>query len=293
MTSKAEFDAFIEAAWNDHAEHAEQVATRLQASLALLADAERIAPYARLVTHVFGEHLARWEDGVSVLEAIMHSPGWQGSEADQATLARYRATLLYGAGQSEVLAGLSRDDQIVVLATVATAFLGQGQVRRAIETYQAALTEADSAPVSDAAVQRALAIGGNNLACGLEEKSVRDAFEDDGMVTAAEAGLRYWSLCGTWLNQERAEYRLASSLLKAGRYADAVAHAQACLAICAANDATPFEQFFGFALLAAVHRAQDDAPGFTVAREQARAWYAQIKPEHQADCSATLAELDD
>ena len=60
------------------------------------------------------------------------------------------------------------------------------------------------------------AVAGNNLAATLEEKPDRDAFETEGMLTAAQGGLHHWKLAGGWMEEERAEYRLARSLLQAG-----------------------------------------------------------------------------
>ncbi len=57
------FDAFIEAAWNDHGDRPAEVADRLEASTGIVATADQIAPYARLATHVLGEHLGEWERG--------------------------------------------------------------------------------------------------------------------------------------------------------------------------------------------------------------------------------------
>ena len=64
------FDAFIESAWNDHGDRPAEVADRIAASTGLVATADRIAPYARLATHVFGEHLGEWERGVRLLERL-------------------------------------------------------------------------------------------------------------------------------------------------------------------------------------------------------------------------------
>ena len=62
------------------------------------------------------------------------------------------------------------------------------------------------------------------------------------MIVAAEAALRYWKQAGTWLEEERAEYRLAKSLLIAGRAVDAVASARRCLAVCERHEAPAFER---------------------------------------------------
>ena len=70
--------------------------------------------------------------------------------------------------------------------------------------------------------------------------------------------MRYWRLAGTWLEEERAEYRLTRSLLQAGNHEGAVEHAHRCIDVCAANEAPPFERFFGYVVLAiAQSRAGD------------------------------------
>lgn len=292
MISKSDFDAFIETAWTDHVDQTERVAERLQQSLGWLDESERIAPYARLVTHVFGEHLARWDDGVALLDALRGCSGWRGSDADEGAVRRGVAVLQYSAGKPGQLDDLSTEDQIAVLATASTAILGRGDYHRAITTFQLAEQRVDASLPVGAAAFRTLAIGGNNLAAGLEEKAERDTFESQGMVAAAEAGLKYWTLAGSWLQQERAEYRLTRSLLKAGRSQEAIEHAQACLALCAANDAAPFEHFFGFAVLAIAQRTHGDASAFEAARAQAREFYTRVPAEEQAWCADDLAQLE-
>ena len=53
-------DSFIEEAWKDHADHPETVAARLAGAVPVLRSPAHIAPFAAIVTHVYGEHLARW-----------------------------------------------------------------------------------------------------------------------------------------------------------------------------------------------------------------------------------------
>ena len=61
------------------------------------------------------------------------------------------------------------------------------------------------------------------------------------MIVAAEGGLKYWKLAGTWLEEERAEYRLARSLLQAGRPHAAIASATRCIDVCTSNAAPAIE----------------------------------------------------
>jgi hypothetical protein len=293
MVSKTDFDGFIETAWNDHAAQAEAVAERLHQSLALIEAPERIAPYARLVTHVFGEHLARWNDGITLLESMRQCSGWRDAAADQDLLKRYIAALHYAAGNPAALAGLAAEERVTALAIATAALMGQNDYAGAISTFEQAVQLVDPAWTATSPSFRALAVGGNSLACGLEEKPDRDEVQSQGMVSAAAAALKYWTVAGTWLEQERAEYRLCNSLLKAGRSAEAITHAQQCLAICAANGAAPFEQFFGYAALAMAQRANHDTALFLASRAQALHFYAQVPADEQVSCATDLAALED
>ena len=140
-------------------------------------------------------------------------------------------------------------------------------------------------------VGSALAVGGNNLAATLEEKQDRDDAETKGMLAAAQGGLTFWKQAGTWLEEERAEYRLTRSLLEADDAAAALQSARRCIAVCSANDAPAFEQFFGYAALALAQRAAKDDIGFEASRQQARRLYDLVAPEQKRWCESDLDEL--
>ncbi len=112
------------------------------------------------------------------------------------------------------------------------------------------------------------------------------------MIAAAEGGLKYWKIAGAWLEEERAEYRLARTLLQAGRPAAALACAERCVAVCESNAAPAFEQFFGYALLAVTRRDAGDAHGFGIARQRALDHFAQVQPEEKRWCSKELGEIE-
>ena len=287
------FATFIETAWTDHADHADEVATRLASSLELLQSSADIPPFARIVTHVYGEHLARWSAGVELLESLRGRSPWDNSEDAAGAVRRGVAVLRYAGGLGESLAQLSPPDRIAVLATASSALVGQRDFKRAIAAYEEALRlGAEGLPAGSPAL-RALAIGGNNLAAGLEEKTDRDALDTKGMVAAAEGGLKYWRLAGTWIEEERAEYRLARSLLQAGNPAGAVSHAQRCAEVCTANNASPFERFFGYAVLAIAHKRNADEPAFARSREEALRFLGEVAPDEKQWCESDRKELGD
>jgi len=285
------FDAFLETAWNDHGDRPQEVADRLAASLDVVEHPDHVAPFARLVTHVFGEHLGQWRAGIDLLESLRGLPAFDGSAAAAGAVTRSAAALRHAGGDPAALDALSPEDRVAALAIAAAAFSGRGELKRAIAAYAESLHLAGAGFPPGSPALRALAIGGNNLAAVLEDKKDRDAAETAGMVAAAEGGLKYWKLAGTWLEEERALHRLARSLLQAGEAARAVQSAQECLDVCRRNDAPAFERFFGCAVLALAHRAAGAAAAFAAARDRALDLYAQVPENERPWCASDLAEL--
>ena len=285
-----EFEQFIRTAWADHGDHPDDVAERLALSLDRVEFAVHVAPFAGIVTHVFGEHLARFDDGVELLESMRRLPACHGQPEAVGVLSRGVAALRYASGEERALDVLAPQDRISVLANASGAILGRLEFVRAIAAYDEALQLA-SKYRPEARAQRSLAVAGNNLASGLEAKAERSAAETAGMLRAAEGALEYWALAGTWLETERAEFRLTRSLLQAGQAAAAVEHARRCIAICAANDAPPLERFFGEAVLAIAQRGAGDQPAFMAARKRALALFAQVPDDEQQWCAPELKEL--
>jgi hypothetical protein len=132
-------------------------------------------------------------------------------------------------------------------------------------------------------------VAGNNLAAALEELPARSEPLTLGMLRAAEVGLRYWQRAGTWLETERAEYRLARSRLAAGDATGALAAAERCAALCVAAQAPDFERVFAQAVLAQSRRAVGDRAGFEAARDEALRLDAGLAED---DRRWTAADLD-
>ena len=291
MAPGMSFEPFIESAWEDHAERPEQVAERLAASQHLIEAPAQIGAYARLVAHVYGEHLGRWQRGVEVIDTLRRVRAYDASSAVEGPLGRAAAALRYAGGDAAALDGLGRDDRIAVLAQAASAWAGRLAFTQALAAYATAVELAEPGLDAISPALRALAAGGNNLAAALEEMSDRDDAQASGMVFAAEQALRYWKLAGTWLEEERAEFRLARSLLAAGRAGEAVAAATRCAALCRAHDAPALEHVFAQATLARAHRAAGDQPAFLAARAAAHRHADPMTPEDARACDDELRGL--
>ncbi len=284
-------DKFLETAWNDHADRPQEVADRLAGALHLMDTSDHIPPFTRLLTHVYGEHLGQWRRGIELLDAVRALPAFDGSIAVAGALARNRATLLYCDGDPAALGPLSPGDRVAVLAAAAAALAGRTDFGRALAAYTEALDLAKAGLPAGSPAIRALAVGGNNIAAALEEKNDRSAEETEGMICAAEGGLAYWKLAGTWLEEERAEYRLARSLLEAGRPQPARESAVRCVRICADNDAPALEQFFAQAVLASAERAAGEGAASAATRARAMALFEQLPEDEKPWARSTLRDL--
>jgi hypothetical protein len=199
--------------------------------------------------------------------------------------------LRHARGDAGALTGLGDEERIAALATASSAFVGRGEFGRAVAAYDDAVALSQAGLSHESPAHRALAIGGNNLAAGLEEKSDRNPTETRAMVAAAEHALTHWKIAGTWLEEERAEYRLSQSLLQAGEGHAAAAAAARCVDVCERNNAPPFERFFAHAALAVASRAARESVAYEDARREARAIHDQLPVEEQPWCAADLARL--
>ena len=284
------FDQLIENAWNEHGDHPRDVADRLAVSVPMIAAAEQVAPFARLVTHVYGEHLGECDRGIALLESLRQLPSFVDTPAVGGVVKRSVATLRYVGGNTAAVSPLPVDDQVAALAAASSALASHGEFKRALDAYAQAIRQAGELRRGSPAF-RALAIGGNNLSASLEEKPRRDAEETAGMVAAAQSGLAFWRMAGTWLEEERAHYRLARSLLAAAKPAEAVYSASECVRVCDANDAPAFERFFAVAVLARACRESGRADEYKKFRVDALDWFDRVPEDEREWCEADLAEL--
>lgn len=284
---------FVADGWRDHGDQAEAVAARIAESLHLVAAPADVAPFVRLLTHVYGEHLGEWQRGVELLESIQRSPACDGTALALGPIERGIAMLRIASGDDAAAAPLAPADRAYAFAVAADAVAVRGDLPRGLELFDRALAEVPADVANDHAAVCALAISGNNLSAALETRDTLDARESDAMVKAAEAGLRYWTLAGTWLEEERAEYQLARCLLKAGRLVAAREHIDRCIAICGQNDAPAFERFFGHAVRAIVARAEGDGAAFEDHRRAALERYALVPDDERSWCERERSELEE
>jgi hypothetical protein len=286
-----DFDTFIDQAWTDHATDPAAVATRLPQALAAVASAGQLGALAHLAQHVHGAHLARWQEGIAFQQQLAALSHCAAGSPEAQSIARTIAALRLAGGLGDDRTGAMPSDR-VRLSALAAIHLAEHDATRAAAFLQQSLDDAASAGLPDKDPgHRALAVAGNNIAGTLEDKPTRTEAERLLMIQAAQTGRRFWAIAGTWLETERAEYRLAMSWLKAGDLAQARTHAQQCLEIVAANDGAALERFFGWEALGRVERAAGNATGHAHALAQAEQAFAGLEEGDRGWCEASLDAL--
>jgi len=240
-------ESLIEQGWAEHDKDSAGVFERTSAAIPTIDDAKHLPAVAALIVHAAGEHLGRFREALAALDRLAALPVHRAGSAEAQALLRSRAALLLAAGDRAAAedcierahaAGLPvASTRARVLAVASAALAGQRQTPRAIALFEEALALAAYGPKKDDPAARALAVTGNNLAASLEEKPGRSAEEDRLLELASKTGRRFWEIAGTWLEVERAEYRLAMSYLALGRASQALVHAKECRAICEKNGA--------------------------------------------------------
>lgn len=280
-------DTFLGQAWNDHATDAAAVAQRLPQGLPLVQDDDGVQRLAALAHHVLGEHLGQWQPGLDFLSQLAER-GSHG-EAGAAALARCRASLRLSGGLADDRAAMSAAEQCRVTA-MAAACLATQDTARAGDLLQDAVARAAVLPDADPGV-RAVAVNGNGIAGTLQELAPLPPAQRELMIRAAQAARVHWARAGSWLEVERAEYRLALCWLAAGDAAQALQHGRLCEAIVREHGAPPLELFFAAEAIGMPARAQGDRAGHAAALAIARQAFEALPVDDHGWCRPTLDKL--
>lgn len=280
-----DFNTYLNQSWNNHADKTNEVMQSFTEGIKLVTDSSHISQLAGLITHVAGEHLGDFHAGSELLTRLENLS--INNDETKAALKRSKAILSYTQDQNFSISGYSVSDQVRIASTSASSFLGLNKISNAIEAFKKSLQLGESLEQKDPA-NRALAIAGNNLASSLEEKPNLSEQEKDLMIIAAKAGRKYWEIAGTWLETERAEYRLSQSYLKAGDYINSIKHANLCLTICEINKAEPLEFFFAYEAIACVEKAMKQP---LRSLPQMEKYFASLSEGDKSWCEASLKKF--
>jgi tetratricopeptide (TPR) repeat protein len=291
----SEIESLVQQGWSDHERDSAGVLERLGSALGRIVSSAEIPPVAALLTHVAGEHLGRWDDGLALLDRIAALPVHDASNPDGQALARSRAVLLLCSDRRSRAFEIIPDSpsaRIRVLAVAGSALAGQRRTAEGIALFEEALGLAAYGPDKTDPAARALAVTGNNLAAGLEERPGRTKDEDRLLELASKTARRYWEVAGSWVEVERAEYRLAMTYVALGRGDEALEHAQLALRGCEENDADASELFFAREALLKAHHVRGDHEKARAERAHMTTLRPKLDPSLESLAEETLEKVD-
>lgn len=289
------FNEFLNAGWSQHGENPEATIAGLEDGLALCASPADVSALVQLTTHLYTEHVQRFVEGERKLREFAKVDFVKGSPAEfaiQRAIMTLRLCEDVSDSQTDRM-GLTPSDFSRSYAQASSA-LARRDSLRAEKYLKQALALADSVEMT-VDLAKTLAIAGNNSASRLEELSDLTDQQTGLMILFAETARKYWEIATKdtddgWLNVERAEYRLAKSLLKARDFVRARTHAQNCLDIAKANQAPALEIFFAYEALALISKAEN-AGSFESLKNQAREEFEKITPDDQSWAQTSLDAL--
>jgi hypothetical protein len=271
-----DFNKLISDGWARHDKETATVAGELEQHAELADNADKAAALIALSNHTMGSHGGDWPRALALASRVMaplaESPelaGPLGHLAVAQFMAGEHAKALASEAASarlseaESLAMLIRTRVLIALALVDAGRLDEGA---AVYSQTIALARVEERKL---ACDKAIAMTSNNLASQLLEKPARTDTENALMLSAAENAREFWLQCGTWENEERAEYLLALVNNALGRPGRAVEHAQHGLDVISKNGEEVVDEAFLHLTVANACRLQQNREGYERALSRA------------------------
>lgn len=279
------FDKYLNEAWSAHADNATAVADGFAQGYDLITEPAHITQFANLVVHVYGEHLAKFQNGRIAIDQLKAHPLLTTEIAHD--LARFEATLCVAESHEHQIDNFSVSEQIRILSAAMSTNAGLGKTDIAVELFGRISRLSADLPTGDPA-NRSIAVAANTVACTLEEKSEHSDTEKKLMLDAAHCSRKFWAIAGTWLQIQRAEYRLAKSYLKNSDILNSIKHANLCLTLCQENSAAPLDMFYAYEAIASVEKKMKQS---LRSLPQMEKYFELLSPEDKNWCEKSLLNL--
>lgn len=246
-----DFNELIKNGWARHDKHTGEVSAELEAHAGLADDPGKAVQLITLAVHMMGGHAGEWARAAALADRVVKALAESAELAPalgNLAVARFMAGDYAGALAAESDAARLTDGQPVsVMARtrvlIASALVDAKRLDEAARVYEAAVALAKSRD-DKLACDRAIAVTSNNLASEfLGRENLPDA-EKALMLSAAINAREFWLKCGTWENEERAEYLLACVYNKLGKPQQALEHSERGLEVIAANGEEVVDEAF-------------------------------------------------
>lgn len=241
-------EALLNGGWDYHDKESERLARELEAAAEKGVASNLLAPFLHLSTHTIGEHLGAWVRALELGKRVLdnQTPTFETAKAwGRLYVAAVLAGDLLEAADLELsyLKAAGDDFGAALLDMrfmLAAALVGAKRAGEGARLYRGALDLVGQIRPS-ALLDRTIAVASNNLGWELYEMSTRSTGDDVLMQLCAEMSLKFWLKCGNWINAERGHYLNALVANVVGDPVSGLAHADAALAIIAANNERPLD----------------------------------------------------
>ncbi len=234
--------------WRYHDQDSGRLARELESAAGDRIAPQRLASFLHLATHTIGAHLGDWPRALALGRQVLadHAPARETAKAwgrlhvaamlagDAVVAADLELSYLKAAGGDF---GTALLDMRFMLAE---ALAGAKRTREAGRIYRHTLDVVGQIPPSPSR-DRAIATASNNLGWELHEMPSRTPDDDALMRLAADTSLEFWLRCGDWINAQRAHHLVAVVAAVTGDATAGLAHADAALALIAANGERPLD----------------------------------------------------
>ncbi|HEX5182891.1 MAG TPA: hypothetical protein VFW19_07030 [Allosphingosinicella sp.] len=283
--------------WRYHDTESERLAIALEAAAEDGIAPGLLAPFLDLGIHTIGEHLGDWPRALRLgrkaiggqVPVLETARPWAQLHVAAILAGDYPEAADFEFSYAEA-SGRGFDAVLDLRFMLAAALIASGRAAEGGRLYRRALDLAGQMQPA-ASLDRAIAIAGNNIGWELYEMPRRTRDENDLMRRAAGTSLESWLRCGTWINAERAHYLNALVAIAAGDSEAGLNHADAALAIIAANGARPLDTAQLHLARAAALGALGDAAGRAGAIGDADAAAAGLGADLKARFDAARAKV--
>jgi hypothetical protein len=234
--------------WDYHDKESERLSRELEAAAEKEITSGDLAPFLHLSGHTIGEHLGDWVRALALGKRVLDGQT-PTSETAKAWGRLYVAAVLaddsIAAAESELsyLKAAGDDFGAALLDMrfmLAGALVGAKRASEAGRLYRSALDLVGQIRQS-ALLDRSIAVASNNLGWELYEMPLRTPDEDALMQLSTDTSLKFWLKCGDWINAEGGHYLKALVANITGDPGVGLAHADAALAVIAANSERPLD----------------------------------------------------
>jgi hypothetical protein len=234
--------------WDYHDSESEHLARQLEGAAREGVAPRLLASFLHLSAHTIGEHLGDWPRALALGKRVLDGrmPALETARAwgrlyvaavladDSLEATDLELSYLKAAGDDF---GAALLDMRFMLAA---ALIGSKRAPEGARLYRSTLDLVGQIRRS-ALLDRTIAVASNNLGWELYEMPLRTPDEDALMQLSADTSLKFWLKCGNWINAERGHYLKALVANITGDPGVGLAHADAALAVIAANSERPLD----------------------------------------------------